>query len=82
MIVLSRVPCFTQEMENMLITAANNVDTSKVHVAVPETVQSTYQQDIDAHELELQLQLLPDFDRALRQFKHLTYHHKSGQHFG
>lgn len=46
----------------MLITAANNVDTSKV--AVPERVQPTYQHDIDAHKLELQLKMLPDLAKA------------------
>ena len=44
-----------KEIENMLMTAANKGDTSRV--AVPETVQSTYQQDIDAHKLEVQLQI-------------------------
>lgn len=59
-----------KEMENMLMTAANNVDTSKV--AVPETVQSTYLQDIDARKLELQLQMLPDLVKGFKKSKNLT----------
>ena len=40
------------KIEKILMTACDKVDTSTV--SVPETVPSTYQQDIDVHKLELQ----------------------------
>ena len=36
-------------------------------VTVPATEKSVYQQDIDAHKLELQLQMLPDLVKAFRK---------------
>ena len=55
---------FPKETKSILITAANNVDTTKV--ALPETVKLMYQQDIDSHKLELQLHMLPDLVKAFR----------------
>ena len=41
-------------------------------LSVPATEKSVYQQDIDAHKLELQLQMLPDLVKAFRKSKNLT----------
>ena len=51
-----------KEIESMLITAANNVDISKV--TLPATEKSVYKQ---AHKLELQLQRLLDLVKAFRK---------------
>ena len=59
-----------KEMESMLITVANIVDTTKV--AVPETVKVMYQQDIDACKLKLQLHTLPDLVKAFKNLTQLT----------
>ena len=72
-IVLNRVLCFyLKKMESMLITAANNVDTTQV--AVPKTVKLMYQQDIETCKLELQLHMLnfPDLVKVFKKSKNLT----------
>ena len=51
------------------MTAANKVDTSTV--AVPETVRSMYQQDIDAYKLELQLEMFPYLVKHFKKSRNL-----------